>query len=45
MKKYITEGTSTYVAEPRGPKSRAECKNGITVQQVPSKDEHLKMAT
>jgi hypothetical protein len=39
------DGTSTYKAEPRGPKTRIECKVGITVQQVPSRDEHLKMAT
>jgi hypothetical protein len=40
----ITDGTSTYEAEPRGPKSRIECKHGIAVQHFPSRDEHLKMA-
>jgi hypothetical protein len=38
-KKYITDGTSTYKAEPRGPKSRIEYKNGIAVQQVPLRDD------
>jgi hypothetical protein len=43
--KYITTvGTSTYEAEPHGPKTRIECKNGTAVRQVPSRDEHLKMA-
>jgi hypothetical protein len=41
---YVTDGTSTYEAEPRGPKTGTECKNGIAVQQVPSRDEHLKTA-
>jgi hypothetical protein len=46
IKKHITtDGTSTYEAEPRGSRTRIECKNGITVQQGPSRDEHLKMAT
>jgi hypothetical protein len=44
IKKYITDGTSTYEADPRGPKTRIECQNGIAVQQVPSRDVHLKMA-
>jgi hypothetical protein len=44
VKKYITDRTSIYEAEPRDPNSRTECKNGIAVQQVPSRDEHLKMA-
>jgi hypothetical protein len=45
IKKNITpDGTSTYMAELRGPKTRTECKNIIAVQEVPSRDEHLKTA-
>jgi hypothetical protein len=45
MKKHITtDESSIYEAEPRGPKTRIESKNGIAVQQVPPRDEHLKMA-
>jgi hypothetical protein len=45
IKKYVTtNGTGACEAEPRGPKTKIECNNGIAVQQVPSRDEHLKMA-